>query len=241
MATYDSSTKSIKCSDNACLCDNCILGDFQSCKKFTHRLIFGKISKSKQSNKHKDKSSNFTLEEDEFKDYAFQWAKKIETENLKRDECYFEEDNGKNDSINQTNEEREGDSPMVIEDDAQYWRRCEEFKKHLKGIFEDNFSQNQLTNSTIHKLNFSQLHEAWTVINMETGNENDFHLFDTENHPILRSHFQQCAGRDGDPISKWFSMEMIDAAMENIKYRNSYDNQTVIILNCKFFYLLQVS
>ena len=252
MACYDASRDVIVCSDIACLCQKCMFGQFSSCINYTHRLIDGKISDSKTSSKAKEPHYDFTIEEQEFNQYAFDWAQKLDTDNLTSEKSWFTEnssdeddsnnqDNGSKVKTNVTSEEKLNDSRILIDDDddEDFWVRCKDFKKHLEDIFEnltpDKKYLDTHTSTTIEKLELTFMDEAWTAIQMETGNENDFQLWRIRNQPIGRSHLQQCGG------PKWFTAEMIDLGLQNIQFRRKIDNQKLVILNCNFFYYLKVS
>ena len=77
MACYDERQKKLIFTDIACLCTSCIVGEFNCCSKYTHRIVTAQIATTKSNKKKKSIVDEFLDEEKEFELYFNQWDKQI--------------------------------------------------------------------------------------------------------------------------------------------------------------------
>ena len=95
MASFDETQKRLIFSDIACLCSSCNVGKFDSCAKYTHRIVTAQISSTKSKSIKKLVQDEFQDQEEELRHYYAHWDKQMienHDSEIYSDECQSSSD-----------------------------------------------------------------------------------------------------------------------------------------------------
>ena len=242
MACFNKKDDRLVLSSIACICENCVFGRFSKCEIYKHEIVQAEISKSRSSKSLKKARKNheeYIEEENDFNENWNEWERWIDDKNVNNPEVKTSagsQNLSKPDENRESNDNIENPTPIVIEDDPEYWTRRNDFNNHLKKLFQDfkkteEYHEAIDSNGSYDKIQLSGLDEVFNCINEENGSDSDFELGEIENLTIHRSALQECSG------NYWFSSTMINLAFKNIQFRSE---KKIICFRDEFMQTIQV-